>query len=120
MPKQLVYVEVNAQTELPIRILRTTKEAYELDPKVLRQMAKSVAVKYIRDQIVDRARRGNLILCEFCGQVINEFVGELHEQLPRGQGGEISLANSVFLCHECHTGKTGEHGDRYWGGRNEV
>lgn len=113
MPKQLVFVEIDTVTELPIRILRTTKDALALPPEVVRQMAKSVAVGFIRQQVVDRARRGKLIICEYCGDVVNEFIGEMHEKLPKGNGGEVSLSNCVFLCHNCHTGKQdSEHGNR--------
>ena len=115
MAKQSVFVQIDPQTDLPIRILKTMKAALDLDPSVVRQMARSVAVGYIRKQVVDRARRGSLILCEFCGNVINEFIGEMHEVVPKGNGGEVSVDNSRFICNNCHTGaKDSEHGERRW------
>lgn len=115
MAVKLDYVEIDPKTELPIRILRNRKDALALPAEVVRQMAHSVAVKYIRDQVVARAKRNGIVKCEFCGAIINEFVGEMHEILPKGKGGEVSLANSRFICNDCHTGKPdSEHGDRRW------
>jgi 5-methylcytosine-specific restriction endonuclease McrA len=115
MAKQSVYVEVEPTTFVPIRILRTTKDAMDLPPERVTQMARSVAVGYIRKQVIDRARRKHGVFCEYCGEPINEFLGEMHEKLPKGSGGEVSLDNCVFLCHDCHTGKKdSEHGDRRW------
>lgn len=115
MSVKLVYVEIDPKTELPVRILRTNKDALALPAELVRQMAKSVAVGYIRKQVIDRARYKQFILCEFCGATINEFVGEMHEVVPKGKGGEVSLDNSRFICHDCHTGKPdSEHGDRGW------
>lgn len=116
MAVKLDYVQIDSKTELPIRILRTKKDALALPPEVVRQLAHSVAIGYIRTQVIHRARRGSLIRCEYCGEIVNELTGELHEVLPRGRGGEQSLDNCVFLCHDCHLGKDGEHRDRQWGG----
>ena len=108
----MVYVEIDPKTDLPIRILRTTLEALKLPPERVRQMARSVAIGYIRQQVVDRARRNRLINCEFCGKVVTELTGHMHEVVPRGQGGEYSVDNSRYICPECHIGRDGEHGDR--------
>lgn len=115
MAKKMDWVEVDPITSMPIRIIKTTREAMSLPAEVVRQMAHSAAVGFIRTQVVNRARRGKIIQCEYCGEPINEFIGEMHEKIPRGDGGEISLANCVFICHDCHTGKSdSEHGDRRW------
>jgi 5-methylcytosine-specific restriction endonuclease McrA len=47
--------------------------------------------------------------CELCASVVTEDSGHMHEQKHRGKGGEISLANSVFICSTCHAR---EHADR--------
>lgn len=120
MGRQTVFVEVDLDTELPIRILKTNKQAYELPPEKVRMMARSVAVKYIRDQVVERARKDKNILCEFCGLIITEDTGHMHEVLSRGKGGEVSLENSRFICAQCHLGPDGEHGDRRWQKGNIV
>ena len=83
------------------------------------KMEKAEAVKQIREQVVARARKGRLIYCEFCGAILTEATGHMHEVIPRGKGGEYSLDNSRFICSECHIGPDGEHGDRKWGGRNK-
>ncbi len=118
MGKQLVYVEIDPETELPIRILKTNLQVVNLDPEVLRQMARSVAVNYIRLQIIARAIRNKKILCEYCGSILTSETGHMHEKIPKGKGGEVSLDNCVFICPRCHIGSDGEHGDRKWGGRN--
>lgn len=114
-----VYVEVSKETGLPIRIFKCTKKALASDPLYVTQMEKRLAVASIRSQVVERAKRKNLILCEFCGTPLTEETGQMHEVVSRGDGGEISLDNSRFICSECHIGKTGEHGDRQWGGRKD-
>jgi 5-methylcytosine-specific restriction endonuclease McrA len=65
-----------------------------------------------------RAKRGNLTLCEFCGNVITQGTGHMHEKLFKGNGGEVSLDNCVAICAACHIGKDGEHGNRKWGGKD--
>ena len=115
----MVFVEIDPQTEMPIRILKHYMHACQLEPSVVRQMAKSVAVGYIRQQVVDRARRGSCVQCEFCGNLITESTGHMHEFIPKGKGGEVSVENSRFICPACHIGPDGEHSDRQWGGRRE-
>jgi 5-methylcytosine-specific restriction endonuclease McrA len=108
-----VYVEIDPKTLLPIRIFRHTKRALASDPEYVQQMERKLAVSYIRQQVVFRARSGKLLLCDFCGNVVTEQIGEMHEVLPRGKGGEVSLDNCKFICNGCHTGANdSEHGDR--------
>ena len=109
--RQLVYVEVNPETELPIRILKNHFEASKLSPENVRQMARSVAVGYIRDQIFERTKKGYGHYCEYCGGPITMNF-HMHEKVLRSLGGEISLNNSVGLCSRCHVGWDGEHADR--------
>ena len=118
MAKQMVFIEIDPVTELPIRILKHWGHASQLDPDVVRQMARSVAVGFIRQQVFARAKRGMLTMCEFCGNTITPGTGHMHEKLAKGNGGEVSLDNCVAICADCHIGPTGEHGDRKWGGKS--
>lgn len=103
-----VFVEVNEQGQ-PIRILRNNLEVWKLSSDVVRQWPKSEAVREIRSQVFARANGE----CEYCGARITPVTGEMHEKLAKGNGGEVSLENSVALCHGCHTGrKDSEHGNR--------
>ena len=61
-------------------------------------MSYADAVKSIRKQIFYRSKG----FCELCAAIVVESSGHMHEQLHRGQGGEISLANSIFICATCH------------------
>ena len=117
MAKQLVYVEVSPKTKLPVRILKHFSDGLNLDPDLVQQMARVVAVGYIRDQVFERAKRGNLTFCEYCGSLITAGTGHMHERIPKGKGGEVSLDNCVAICARCHIGADGEHGNRKWGGR---
>lgn len=112
MAKQLVYVEISPETEKPIRILKHFSDGLSLPPERVTQMARSVAVGYIREQVFSRAKRGMIIMCEFCGNTITPGTGQMHEKHFKGKGGEVSLDNCVAICNECHIGKTGEHGNR--------
>jgi hypothetical protein len=37
----------------------------------------------------------------------------MHEKVPRGKGGQISLSNSIILCYACHFRNAGAHGKRH-------
>ena len=89
-----VWVELGAGG-LPIRILRNKKDA---TTGFYREWPRRDAVSVIRHQIFLRSKGD----CEFCASPITEQGGHLHEQVPRGKGGEISLANSIFICATCH------------------
>jgi len=111
--KKMVWVEIDPVTTYPIRILGRSKDVAALGPDVTRFMLRSSAVGYIREQVIARARRGRIIQCEYCGAPVNPEIGEMHEKIPKGKGGEVSLDNCVFICNDCHTGKQdSEHGDR--------
>ena len=85
-----------------IRIFRNKKDAQLLwgDIKCpgIGLMPHADAVKSIRKQIFYRAKG----FCELCAVPVTEDSGHMHEQQHRGKGGEISLANSVFICSTCH------------------
>jgi len=48
--------------------------------------------------------------CVKCGSPVTWETGELHEKVPRSQGGERTLENCETLCKSCHTGRKGAHG----------
>jgi 5-methylcytosine-specific restriction endonuclease McrA len=53
--------------------------------------------------------------CEYCSRPITRTgwaKGEMHEEVPRGNGGEISLANSKMICRSCHRNDPRGHADR--------
>ena len=113
MANRLVYVEIDPETGLPIRILKHFSEGFKLDPSLVSQVARKCAVECIRSAVIKRATRGKLIHCELCGNIITEFTGEMHEVIPKGMGGEVSVDNSHFICNRCHTKDAdSEHGDR--------
>jgi 5-methylcytosine-specific restriction endonuclease McrA len=65
------------------------------------------AVAEVRRQVFERSGGQ----CEYCGKLINWHF-HMHEKIPRGKGGEVSLVNCVALCASCHIGSNGEHGKR--------
>lgn len=92
-----------------IRIFRNKKSAYsayETPGPSIAKLDRSQAVREIRRQIYDR-QQGR---CLYCPTLLSWAGMHLHEKQHRGQGGEISLANSAGLCYNCHI--NGEHGDR--------
>jgi hypothetical protein len=55
--------------------------------------------------------------CEWCGKPVTESGSRfrrmnMHEQVPKGSGGEVSLTNSVGICYDCHFNSPEAHGDR--------
>ena len=63
-------------------------------------------VKAIRTTIYNR-QDGE---CLWCSKNITFQQAHMHEQKPRGRGGEISLDNSIILCYDCHINNA--HGNR--------
>jgi 5-methylcytosine-specific restriction endonuclease McrA len=100
---KLVYVELNNKGRVS-RIFRgyPTPVSSALVREIA-QMSRTKAVAEVRRQIVLRANGA----CEYCGAAVSEQTGHMHEKIYRSHGGEISLANSVFVCYPCHRG---EHG----------
>lgn len=97
---ELVWVEMDFSREWrpgrAIRIFRSyTAAAFGTN---VQQMKYGEAVKDIRHQLFLRSK-GN---CEQCGSIVSEDSGHMHERQHRGKGGEISLANSIFICPKCH------------------
>lgn len=61
--------------------------------------------------------------CRWCGEGVSWEGCQMHEVIPRSNGGEISLENSIILCYDCHQGrKDSAHGNRklQFGGKHEM
>src|ERR1035437_3756586 len=109
---ELVWVELN-DAGCPTRIFRSRKAAHDFGENWVVERNRTEAVASIRKQIFYRSHG----YCEICGALVLETSGHMHEQVPRGKGGEISLENSIFICPKCHAR---EHSDRNprWGGEH--
>jgi len=100
--RESVWVELGLDA-LPVRIFRTEKESLALGWR--QPYDRALAVSAIRHKLYIRSGG----FCELGGEVLTEKSGHMHEKKHRGQGGEISLENSVFICPKCHQH---EHRDR--------
>lgn len=74
---------------------------------------KKDAVGAIRSQIWKRCGGR----CEWCGKPVTESGPlwkrmHMHEQIPKGSGGEVSLDNCHGLCQNCHEHDPRAHGNR--------
>lgn len=98
-------VEINPETNRVVRIFKYPAAALFLDPAIIRELPRKEAVEDVRKQVFE-ASGGE---CRNCGRVIS-WSFHMHEVLPRGNSGEISVLNSVALCADCHL--NGEHGKR--------
>jgi 5-methylcytosine-specific restriction endonuclease McrA len=109
-----VTVEIHPETEQVLRIFRNAKAALSFDSSVIREMPRSAAVETIRRQVFEKYD----YRCKDCGKFLvwergQWNSGEMHEEVPRGKGGEISVTNSVLLCRGCHTqNEDSAHGNR--------
>lgn len=110
-----MYVLVLITEGKPSRIFRHTTDGWKasVDGFEVRSWDHTEAVKSIRKQVYSRSEQ----MCEYCGEIITWSTMHMHEKIPKGKGGEVSLENCVALCAECHLNK--EHGDRKWGGREK-
>lgn len=116
MSRTRVICEIDPKTDRIIRIFKVPKRALDLsiqNPELIREYPRSEAIKEIRLQVFARADGK----CEYCGRPITWDTGELHEELPRGKGGEYSLANSRAICFRCHREDERGHKSRrlHWG-----
>ena len=102
-----------------------TRPAFQIEdpqPKlgVVQIMDRAKAVGAIRAQVYERATGdspagGELSECERCGRIIRWETFEMHETIPKGKHGEVSLSNCEALCHACHQGgPDSAHGNRRW------
>lgn len=101
----LTWVELAADGQTPIRIFKSRGAAFASGRQIGSFYSYSVAVSMIRHMLWIRCKGE----CEICAAPVTELSGHMHEQKHRGKGGEISLANSVFICPTCHQR---DHGDR--------
>ena len=104
----LVWVQCDEFTGWATRIFKNQKSALSAVENFVQQMDRALAVSQIRRQVFDRQEG----VCINCPTMLTFSSGHLHEKIHRGQGGEISLANSEMLCADCHIGPRGEHSDR--------
>ena len=117
MAKQ-VHVQIG-DNGLPIRIFRD-KSWRDLPEDQVRKMDKNKAVAAIRVQVFDKACSDDddfvvprYCECERCGRGITWQTMEMHETIPKGEGGEVAISNCEALCHACHTGDLDSaHGNR--------
>ncbi len=113
---KLVRVEIGPNG-LPCRIFRD-KSWKTCDSVQIMDRGKAVGA--IRAQVFDRATGdspagGEISECERCGRFIRWETFEMHETVPKGKGGEVSLSNCEALCRDCHqTGPDAAHADRRW------
>lgn len=101
-----VYVEL-LDDEI-VRIFRSYDDAVHSeawDEERVVQCELSEAVTAIRLTVCESANGE----CQDCGEYVG-WAGHMHEVKTRGQGGEISTENSIWLCADCHLNH--EHGDR--------
>lgn len=103
MPRNRCFVEKDASGNI-IRIFRTPGAA-AASKGIVVEWPRKDAVEAIRRQVFKRS--GNE--CEYCGGPVT-WKFHMHEKIPRGERGEISLENCVALCSDCHL--NGEHGNR--------
>ena len=100
-----VLCEIDPATKKIIRILRRGGAALFLRPEQVIELPKIEAVGQIRKVVFEQSHGE----CRNCGKCLT-WNFHMHEQQPRGAGGEISIWNSVALCAECHLNQ--EHGNR--------
>jgi len=105
--RDMVMVEKNA-TGLAIRIFRSSHDGF-VPGMIVDTMHYKQAVGEIRHQLFVRSNG----YCELCSDFITESAAHMHEQKHRGKGGEISLANSVFICPTCHKHAHGDRNPRF-------
>ena len=117
---KFVWVQIDEEGT-PVRIIKTAKLARALSDGQAIEWDYADAVHKIRHKIYERSKNDvGQAECERCSKSLTEETGHMHETLPRGcrdtegNRGEISVANSVFLCANCHLGPNGEHKDRRW------
>jgi hypothetical protein len=105
--RKKVWAERAAGTDNIIRIFKSQKAAFEsrIFPNFLVEVLYEAAVFSVRHQLF--VRSGGF--CEWCGDILTEQSGHMHERKHRGKGGEISLENSAFICAKTHKD---EHADR--------
>src|SRR5574337_1376167 len=100
MDEKFAYVEFDAGGQ-PVCIFRTLMQATRSvawDCGLVKAWSRRRAVAAIRRQVFDRDGWA----CVHCGANVSWQTGEMHERVPRGEGGLISTDNSCTMCHSCH------------------
>lgn len=92
-----IWVELGAAELNVVRIFKS-RSAASRSGMILALMDRGTAVKAIRHQLWLRCKGE----CELGGEPITETTAHMHELKHRGQGGEISISNSVMACATCH------------------
>lgn len=111
-----VYVELD-ENGVFLRIIKKWKDACLIPPDRLLSIRRADAVKQIRRLVFDRSEGD----CDWCGECLTWDTGEMHEVESKGDGGDVSTTNCVFICHGCHQGRIDSaHGGRRWGGKEHY
>jgi 5-methylcytosine-specific restriction endonuclease McrA len=79
------------------RIFRNRKAAIASEG-VVEKHEKADAVSQIRNRVFELAEG----FCKYCNKYVPFCMGHMHEEKHRGEGGEVSIYNSVWSCWECH------------------
>jgi 5-methylcytosine-specific restriction endonuclease McrA len=100
-----------------VRIFRNNREA------VLSQAWEEHRVKVYKRRFAVGEIRSKVFslsegLCHYCGKYVPHRAGHMHEQIHRGEGGEISTNNSVWACYKCHMKQHPEKQTRF--GEHDV
>jgi hypothetical protein len=107
-------VEINPTTGEFLRIFKSPKAAFALEPERVVEWPRAEAIARIRHAIF--VRSGGK--CEYgCGRSFPEdgplkVRMHMHEEIPKGNGGEVSLQNGRGICYYCHFGDDRAHGNR--------
>lgn len=78
-------------------IFKSEKAAFAARVRIV-EIDRALAVSNIRHQLYIRSGG----FCDLCHCPISENTAHMHEMKHRGQGGLISLGNSVMACSSCH------------------
>lgn len=121
MSDELVWVKLDITTGTlgPVAIFANYKQARDSGASPIAEYSRQWATDFIRRAVFVRDNW----TCTHCGDEISwdgPNRGHLHERLFRGNGGEISVANSTTLCYTCHMADpVAGHGKRkpQWGTR---
>lgn len=113
---KLAWVQIDPDTQLAVRIFKNRKsmvngtvfEATLYGSSVFKLMDRGLAVSQIRRQVWNRQEG----LCARCPETIRWNSMHMHEVVPKGQGGEVSLQNCEGLCYACHLGPSGAHPEK--------
>ena len=83
-----------------VRIFKNTKAAAEAEAAGAYPFLgnRAEAIEQIRRQVFER----DAFICIHCGKVVTWEIGEMHERIWKGRGGEVSVENCETRCHACN------------------